>query len=204
LLALPIGFAKISWGRYPLPMVEGLSVGHRARPLSACMGDSSMISLASNGRIGAGGAWCGVDATAIDYPAVSTCITVTAVAGGKLVGAHLFRGNRKADMDADLATFGRTAEALGPVGGVYIVGMFQEWTQANRNWTGYSPQDDSLYNKLRDVLGYRLGIATYDASALGEIAIRARKAGPTVTFSYATEDATTVLRHTDFVVLFVE
>ena len=46
------------------------------------------------------------------------------------------------------------------------------------------PDNNSLYPRLRAVLGnYLIGIATRDTTRLGEIEVRAQKAGPTVNFS---------------------
>ena len=94
-----------------------------------------MISLASYGRIGNGAAWCGVDAAEIRYPAVSTCITVTAVAGNKLVGAHLFRDHFANAMSADLTNFGSTAKAEGAISGLYVVEVGFGWVRPQLEMT---------------------------------------------------------------------
>jgi hypothetical protein len=131
--------------------------------------------------------WYGEDAKEISYPQVSTCITVTCIAGGKLVGCHLFYRNTKDKADTDLKTFGDLAKGQGPVGWVGVVGMFDSWKTSGKNWTTYLWDDADgglLLKKVREVLGYVLGISVYDTSGKGEIDILAQKAVGFVSYSY--------------------
>ncbi|MEM9063120.1 MAG: hypothetical protein AAGD13_21880 [Pseudomonadota bacterium] len=98
---------------------------------------------------------------------------MTAKTSNGLVGAHFFRGNTQAITDTDLAEFGTLATGNGQVSLAYVVGHFQEWT-GNRNRTGYTVAENSLIARLRTVLNYRGGFATYDISTTGERDIRVR------------------------------
>ena len=129
------------------------------------------ISLMSNGRIGSLGAWCGTDADEIIYPAVSTCVTVTARTPNGLVGAHFFRGNPPSVMNGDIAEFATLANDTGRVNQVYVVGHFGEWIGI-RNRTGYTVAENSLIRKLADDMGYHGGFATRDISGTGERDLR--------------------------------
>lgn len=163
-----------------------------------------MISLMSNGRLAvANPEWCGVDAAEIRYPAVSTCITVTCIAGGKLVGAHLFYLNTNDVTTTDLETFGALARSQGLVNWVGVVGMIDYWTTGcARNRTGYLTDDGTLFAKLRTVLGYVGGIATYNATAQGEIDLLAQKTkGNYVQYSFTTgEGAPTFINYSDLTI----
>lgn len=153
-----------------------------------------MLSLGSNGpTLEQNRVWHGVDGSQIVYPSVSTCITVTCVAGSKLIGCHLFYRNQPDKMNDDLKTFGDLAKAQGSVSSMYVVGMLDSWKASKANWTRYYSDDGTLYRKLREVTGYLLGIAEYDTSGQGEVDITALRAGPNVQFSYKKDDSAAVL-----------
>ncbi|OUR89164.1 hypothetical protein A9Q81_22285 [Gammaproteobacteria bacterium 42_54_T18] len=154
-----------------------------------------MITLASNGPSLEPGIWHGVDGREILYPAVSTCITVSCVAGDKIIGIHLFYHNQAEKTELDLATFAREVKEQGAdVKSVYIVGMLtRSWQAAQKNWTGLFADDGTLYTAIRRHLGYQLAMGIYDTSADGpELNIKATKVQGSISYTYTGSDDRTV------------
>lgn len=138
-----------------------------------------MTSLASNGRIGNGAAHTGTDKNAITYPAVSTCITLTAICTAGLAGIHLFRGNSNAITVGDLEAWGELAAGTTAV---YLVGMITggQWTGGARNLTGLTytgVNGGTLVAEVRRVLGNFAGtVYVNDTTALaGEVDLQAAR-----------------------------
>jgi hypothetical protein len=124
-----------------------------------------MKSLKSNGP-GSIGDWMGADDTALEYPGVDTCITVTCLVGNKLIGCHLYHCWRfpyLADLhNQSIADFAKAAKKLGPVKAVYIIGNIGHW----------GAHISALAKQLKDALGY-IGVfgGSNPSDCTGDIAV---------------------------------
>lgn len=131
----------------------------------ALTGGFDLKSLVSNGLLSVG-EWMGVD-TELQYPGVETCITVTCLAGSKLVGCHLFHywqpGSNEEHHNQCLTTFANAAKQQGLVKAIYIVGNVEHW----------GDRLPGVIMQLRTKLGYRGPIGGSEpASCSGDIAVK--------------------------------
>jgi len=118
---------------------------------------------------------------AICYPGVSSCVTVTGVGAGLMVGAHLTMGTSAAELDAFFVLL--QAQGAAACQEFFVAGAFGQFK-------AHVPAPDfktrkKMRNRIVAETTPAANVRFYDTTALGDIHIFAVINGAAADFSYA-------------------